>query len=658
MLGIFFYSYVAIGFGLLLPAIRVQNFLNIGARFTAGYAMLTIYVYVIHVLGRLPLGLTVLSAVMFGTVGFGLALYREKLRHFPAILIHPAILLSGMGVISVLFNGGIDYIPFTIDEFTNWLGISREIHLHGGYEAIRKTVHLPGYTPGWRLLLLLPWQIGGEIEEGLSAAAPFVLHIAVVALIFDIAVFLMRTQGQIKNALAVFLAWIFLLLFLGVEGMGKLWSYTLLVEQPQIYSMVAVLLFIYLSGKITDSENSSRRHAYIYLGLVLAGSYLLKIAAALFIPVIFLFAVVPQISYPFFAESIWRYRLQFCFLTLAPILLMVISWSILNPSTSGLSSPFMTLQLLVNGNFNYSNQEIFNFSDRYFSAIWEYLSGYKIFISIVAAVGVVLILIKRREGALIVWVGWFVLYVLALFWSHLTIFGDYYFQHLNSIQRFLRIPVQLFHTLGLLLLLEYSISILKNQNLIHAMQYLKNTATLVVGGFIILALGSWQIRQVHHSVADTTTRIYQNMDTRILEMKQANEFIKSIQGTKIPTIPNLVILSQPLGHASRAYAKYFARSVNAEGKVYSRFRVNIISSWPNDPQIDYRNLAKIAEFKSKLRSADVIWPIRVDTTLVSMLAELGVSTNCLSFIQENVIVANTNEGKRHFICQKKFAPKD
>jgi hypothetical protein len=112
MLGIFFYSYIAIGFGLLLPAIRVQNFINIGARFTAGYASLTIYVYVVHVVVRTSLEVTVLTALVLSTISIGYAFYREKLNHLPTMVVHPAFLLTGMGIISVLLNGGIDYVPY------------------------------------------------------------------------------------------------------------------------------------------------------------------------------------------------------------------------------------------------------------------------------------------------------------------------------------------------------------------------------------------------------------------------------------------------------------------------------------------------------------------------------------------------------------------
>ena len=90
MLGIFFYTYVAIGLGLLLPKIRLTNFLNFGARFTAGYGLLTIYIYLAHVLARLSLDLTILLAFFLATIGIGYAIYREKHKYLPVLLIHPA----------------------------------------------------------------------------------------------------------------------------------------------------------------------------------------------------------------------------------------------------------------------------------------------------------------------------------------------------------------------------------------------------------------------------------------------------------------------------------------------------------------------------------------------------------------------------------------
>ena len=407
MLGIFFYSYAAIGLGSLLPPIRAVYFLNFGARFIAGYGLLTLYVYVVHVLARLSLDLTIFSTLFLATIGIGYAIFRDKFQYLSDLLIHPAFVLIVIGVISVQINGGIDYIPFTIDEFTNWLGASRQIYLHGDYESIRKTIRVSGYTPGWRLLLMLPWQIVGAIEEGLSAAAPFVFHVAVVALIFDIAVFLIRSHTTISQAQALFFAWVFLVVFLAAEAMGKLWTYTLLIEQPQIYSISAVLLFLYLSAKLQGLDGTSRQSLFIYAGITLAMSYLIKSAALLFIPTIAFFAAVPILNRHFFPTSSWRMRLEFSLLVLAPIVIILVTWSIMNPSQDSLGSPISTLGLLFKGNF--ALDDITDLASRYLSAIWNYTSAYKLPITLGTLAGALFVLFQRRDGSLLIWAGFTIL---------------------------------------------------------------------------------------------------------------------------------------------------------------------------------------------------------------------------------------------------------
>ena len=648
MLGIIFYTYTAIGLGLLLPAIRATKFLNFGARFTAGYSLLTLYIYVAHILVRLSLDLTVWSVLILATIGIGYSFYREKFRYLSTILMHPTFILIVIGMIGVLMNGGIDYIPFTIDEFTNWLGASREIYLHGDYESVRKSLHLSGYTPGWRLLLLLPWQIAGAIEEGLSAAAPFVLHTAVAALVFDIAVYLFRSVGRFSETSSVAFGWVFLVMLLGAEAMGKLWTYSLLIEQPQIYSTSAVFLFLYLSSKLASSEETPKSTLYIYAGITLAACYLIKAAAILLIPTIAIFAAVPILSRHFIFCPTWKLRLRFGLLTLVPVLIILVTWTIMNPSSPGVGSPISTLSWLVSG--DYGDRDVFDLGNRYFSAIWNYTSSYKLLITVGAMLGALLVLLRRRDGSLLLWTGFVILYFASLYWAHLAILSEYDYQSLVSIQRYTRVPLQIFHVLGLMFLLEFVLSVLVQKE--RWASFFRTKKMIFIAVLIILLFGGWQMRSVYRTVIDTSTRAYQNIDQRILEVKSAATFINSKRGKTITEFPKIVFIAQPLDRSSTGFAKYFSLFKDDAGRVFSSFKAAVLSSWPREPKYDYQNSLILEEYRNLLRTADVIWPIKIDVTLTTMIVQLGVNEKCVSQLLEHVIVKQLNVENEYFCYRK------
>lgn len=611
---------------------------TLGVRFTLGYATMVISVYVAQILFGVPLGVTVVGLAVLTMAGFILALRRQQdWSDWPKWLSHPALLLIILGGAAIVVNGGIGYLPFGHDEFTHWLATPRLIHMSGNWAAVVSSLSLPFYTPGWQLILLLPWQLSGKEDLGLSAAAPFVLHVTVIALMYDFVIFQLRRRIDMSHIMAILAAWAFVLLFLAAEGMGRLWTYTLLIEQPQIYSYTTVLFLIYMA----ETTGQDRKPLYAVAGTVLASAYLYKVAALIFVP-----AVIGLSCILYFGHTKNRSdRIKDSLLTAAllagPILIAAMTWSMAVDANN--CSPFSLSPAQMDQALSLDWQGL---ASRFSSAIGSYVIGYKLVLTLAASLGVAAAVFRGNYRATLVLVLLSATYFLLLYLYHLTCFGAYYFETLNSIPRFTRVPLQMFHALGLVMLVDVALDYAAGpKGIIRDKINRLWRSRWVAAGFVILIviLGAWQGRQVNRSVVDMTTRAYQNIDLRIVEMRTAARRIESLRGTTLSKKPVLMIISQGHDNAVTSYANFFAMGYS-EGRVDPHFTVSGAVSWSPEPSNVWQSKASIEEVTRQLSKADIIWPINLDPWIMKALGRLVTDIACLNALPNKALVRDADDG--------------
>lgn len=644
MLGILTYAALAAGFGQYLPTGGLKDD-NFGLRLSVGYALLLIVFFLSAVVAKTALRASLALTVVLAAAGLVIAVRRSQ-RHRAVPWLHPGVVLLALGAGAVLANGGIGYVPYLHDEFTNWIGASRFIHWAGRYEEVRQTIHLPGYTPGWRLLLLLPWQVGGEIELGLSAAAPFVFHVAVLALVFDMVRRCLRQDAGLNPAASQLWAWVVVLLFLAAEGMGSLWTRELLIEQPQIYASSAVVLLI-LRSELWDED---RPALYLAAGLLLAAGYLLKNAALAAVPAIALLALLPLLE----AGRPWAARLRDAAVAgtrlLGPVMLVMIAWGALAPADSCITSP--RALLTGSGTIDYDWVDL---ARRFTSAVAGYVASYKLVLTVAAVAGLLSSVWAGYFRAVLVWAGFTAIYMASLYWFHLTCFGDYYFHELNSIPRFTRVPLQIMHALGLTALVILAVRAAHRRPIMAAWPVgrLQRRPALILAAGLVVALGLWQVRSVGRSVLDVTTRELQRGDPRIGEMIAASRFIERHAGRDLPARPSLAVLAQGMDNSVLAYAEFHGLRQGAGGPK-SVFVLYPRISWAPEPQNIWQTGASAAEVVTSLKEIDVLWPIRLDAWLREVLAELVPDRACLDALPEFALVRSAApSGEVEFRCVRK-----
>ncbi len=648
MLGLVFYYVVATGLGYLAP-LSLRSGLGVtGIRFALGYAAMVVFTYVAQILLGIPLGVTVALLLILALVGIAIQIRRWRDHsQWVQFLVHPAVILTAAGAAAIALNGGIDYLPYGNDEFSSWLATPRLIHLSGSWAAVAGSLNHSTYTPGWQLTLLLPWQLLGQEDFGMSSSAPFILHVAEIALIYDIAVFLLRQRVDMMAHSAKLAAWVFVLLFLAVEGTGRLWAYTLLIEQPQIYSYAAIILLIYAA----ETSGKDSKALFGVAGVILASAYLYKIAALTLIPAVMGLSAVAFFNRTKNIPARIKESVTTAALLAGPILIAMISWSMVMSSKS--CSPFTlsSEQVAYVLTLDWKGLAV-----RFGSAVWDYGVGYKTILSIAAGLGMVGAIAGGKYRAALVMILLSVGYFSALYLYHLTCFGPYYFETLNSIPRFTRVPLQVFHALGLVMLFDTALSFAgkmkwaANGRVNRLMNRPSMVGALVLS---IIALGGWQGRQITRSVVDTTTRAYQNIDPRIKEMRLAAKRIEGLRGVMLPKKPVLTIVSQGGDSAVISYARFFAMGYE-ESRISPRFIVSNEFSWAPLKNNIWQTQGSLEGTVKKLFQADIIWPIKLDPWLMKGLGRLVPDPSCLAALPGKALIRdNTDINAPQFRCIEK-----
>ncbi len=637
MLGIGLFFLLSLGLGALLPVIRFAGRPSVGALWVGGYAILTGTIFFAHVALRLPMGILVWTLLVLATLALVKRL-REGGIHWRALAMHPCVVLTVFAALTVLAAGGIEYQPYTVDEFTNWLGVSRLIFWSGGYDAVRETVYLSGYTPGWRMLLTVPWFFTGTFEPGPSAAATLILHIGVAGLFFDLVRSAIDRRLPDAGRRGYAAAWVAVLLYLSAQATGAIWPYTLLIEQPQIYGLAAAAMLLFA----IDGDRERRRSLCIVLGLVLMLAYLLKTAAVLLLPgvvaAILLLAVLGSAA----SRSALPADLG---VTVGPVLIAMIAWALLKPdSNSCFSSPGVTL-----GAEALERAAAYDWNDllkRFTFAVAGYLAAYKWQLSIIAATGIAAAAVTRRYSMPLTLITFIVLYFGALYWFHLTCFGPYNFETLASVERFTRVALQPLHAAGLLALVVVAVDLAPRRLLDSSLQRKSITALLVVSG---TALILWQSMVLQRNVEDMTTRRYQNMDPRISEVRRAADFIKA-QASSRTAPPRVQFISQGTDNDILGYAKYY--SVRAgEAAPADLFTTAGAVSWTLGERDNvWQRPTKAGDLLKTLRTADIIWPVVTEPWIDDLLQSLADEGDCSAPLTERLL-QKTQDGT--FVCRAK-----
>ncbi|CAN0526836.1 unnamed protein product, partial [Laminaria digitata] len=264
-------------------------------------------------------------------------------------------------------------------------------------------------------------------------------------------------------------------------------------------------------------------------------------------------------------------------------------------------------------------------------------SSYKTPLTIAATLGMLTALTRRNFTVPLTLGLMGTAYLALLYWYHLTCFGPFYFENLNSIERFTRVLLRTLHGVGLVVLLDAALRFLARytgEQQRGRLIPVRHVIGVLVP--IIVVLGAWQMNRVYRSVDIVTARTGQTIDFRVDEMRRAAALIDKLKGTSLPGSPILQVVSQGMDSAVIDYALFFALS-RQRGDTKAGYQVAGSHSWSPTPVNVWQRRANPEEVRKTLEKADIIWPTMLDPWLREIFADL-IDDDCLRALPAKALI--------------------
>lgn len=602
-----------------------------GLRFIGAGFALPFLLFFGNVMAGIPLiplaWLIVALAAAGGLLGLFRFLRPRGRAHFSVLQLgHPVWVLTILAGFVIALHNGIEYKPYLGDEFASWLRLSRQIFLANSFWSDQVNYHLGAYTNGWPLLVVFPNLFYETFDESRAASIQFLMHVGLVGLIYDVLRWIAgyyfaanrdeEHLGGFTEVGRVGFAWVVVLGMLAVEASWVLYPTDLLIDRPMLYAVIAMMVLAIM----TQYEGLNRVVAGLYMGLVMAAGYILKVAMIAFgLPLAIVWASMVwregrerklsgSIS-GWFDQKFLRRAVGIGMLQSIPFFAAFGTWSVHRTGQSCLatSGDFFSGDLLV-----LATPKGLSLWGRMFDAFVVYGGEFKLSLSLFAVGVLVVALTSRRMFPVIVaGIVFVALYVLAMFYAYAFCYGALDSTYLESFQRFVRLPIRVAHVVGIVLLAIGILRLLSRKGgdgtSLGDRLWGKGSVRAAMGLLILLGL-FWQGVQIHRSVAGIADRnlthapfgtVHRQIEAESIRLR---EVLKSrgLSGT------SGYVIAQGTHGSEYDAARYYGIRTKRGGAGYFHYELT--------PPYDF----SAAQFKIMDR-ATFIWPIKLDTAVSNHL---------------------------------------
>ncbi|MBI1318981.1 MAG: hypothetical protein GC168_08530 [Candidatus Hydrogenedens sp.] len=606
-----------------------------GVRYCGGVALLALLLYAAALAG-VPLHRAAWGIIALAAVGFIVEAGRGAER-VPTLsrFLHPllvfALLVGGLAA----WSGGIDYLPHTWDEWANWLGWSRQMIVADRMLSDGMVLSTRGELPGWSLLMSFPGLLLDRWREGDAVPVIFVLHLGCLAVAYDLVRWLARRQLALSEAAATAGAWLWLLALLAAEVTWKLLPTSLLIDEPQVYAVGSVVLLGIAGaspglGIAGTSPGLDRRRLAVTIGLIAAFAYTLKHAFIVFLPA---YGVIAGLL--ILAE--WREGRRSLGRVLAigaalllPVAAVRLGWALFGSGGRCFADQLQILRTVAAG------AAIFGETPgalmvRILDASAAYLLAWKLPLTVVAGLGLAAALASRRHAlAVVALLIYGAAYLFGFFATSLAgCFTEYEVVHLESLTRYIRVPLRVLQLGGCFLLVIVAIDTLSAPGWAVWRRRLGSRPALLAAVVLALPLLAWQTVQVSRSLVENALRV-SRAPAEIAHFRRTaalGSALADLMAARGLGHGRVGLIAQGRPGDEKPLVQYTALG-RRRGDALARFTVDGQHSWARQSDHFVTVAATEAELRTALLTRDVIFPIVVDDWISGILVPLIRTPGC------------------------------
>lgn len=461
---------------------------------------------------------------------------------------HPLVILPLAIGLTIFVVGPSTYQIYAWDEWTNWIGWSRQIVVTDVIFNNEMWVATRGDTPGWALLMAFPGLIGGNFYPEDAWTVAIALHIGLLALFYDVVLRSLQKLETFSKINLLLAAWVVVLVLLTLELSWRLVPSLLLIEEPQYYFLAAGFLAI-----ATGVIEKQRDMLLLAATLFMATAWLFKTSFVVYAPSYFIGAWYLMFSLESGGQLNRRNAVLFIS-TIAFLVLLMGLWSLVGDSGRCQANTAEMIMRIFSDAPVLKGLSFSEFASRVFDRITDFVFAWKLPVTIAALIGVVIFARKRVFWIILLSLGglWLAFYF-GLVSGMAACFSDSEISSLASVQRYSRVPLRLTQTIGLFLLLFGVTRYFRNASV-----FLMSPTLMTVGLMIILiVLGGYQVIRSAGIIKDLETRSNVNPDYRrkIQSAKNDVDLLLGLYGKKTERPVKILYLSIP-PHVERVSANF------------------------------------------------------------------------------------------------------
>lgn len=615
----------ALGLGQIVPRRSVHQGDFEGARFFGGIALIALSLFLLNTVFRLPISLA--SFAIVAVAGVGVVLFGRRIwagrDQGVELLTHPIVVLPAVVVAAVAVRGGIDYLPWGWDEFSNWLGFAKQMVIADDFRADTMIASRADYPFGWRYLMAFPGAVLGGFTEERAYPFAFLLHAGFLGFLYDVLRWRLARIEALGNVRASGLAWLAMLAFVTVEITWLLVPTNLLVERPQVYTLAACLLLGF--GLVRDESDRMRWAAG--LGIVLAFGYLVRVQMVLLTPSVLLLLIAAAWSDAAAdGPGGWRRRAVAAARLAVPVFLpfaaVFVTWTLIRPYETCAANLTSYFDPQLAGGL--AGAPMADLAASYTAAIWGYVSHYKWPVTVGSLAAMVGALASRGRRDLQIFVGavavFAAIYTVMLFWAYVACPGSFN-RFLSSFERYYLVLVRVVHFAGFLLAAEIAIDWVRRFEGFDPRIRSKPAAVALV--VAVGLLGIWQVAKVNASLREMEVREELAADHVATLRRIGNEaraLSRMIAGKGLER-PDVVILTTYPTQLPRTVAVYFGAGAVANLPVVP-FEPSIVTA-PAGSSDAVRGAVRDAVAKAR-----IVWPLDDHVVFAEELGPLVPAAGC------------------------------